>query len=122
MINTIYLREIIASPIPKGYSFAVTVSPKFYSININNNILKDTEFLEWFTGFIDGEGSFKKDSGRSKSPFVFEFLINLHRDDLKVLEDIQTRLNLGKIKNFYDYSRLSVLNKAGIKQLIDILT
>lgn len=49
-------------------------------------------------------------------------MINLHRDDIKVLEYIQTRLNLGKINNFEDYSRLSVLNQAGIKQVIDILT
>jgi hypothetical protein len=53
---------------------------------------------------------------------VFEFLINLHKDDVKVLEYIQTRLNLGKINNFGNTSRLSVLNKAGILQIIDILT
>lgn len=53
---------------------------------------------------------------------MFEFLINLHKDDIKVLEYIQTRLNLGKINNFGNTSRLSVLDKSGILQVIDILT
>ena len=35
-------------------------------------------------GFIDGEGHFiiKKDTRISKSPFQFEFIINLHCDDI----------------------------------------
>lgn len=98
--------------------------PKLYSTFVDKNVFKDTDFLAWFSGFIDAEGSFKikKDPRRSKSPFVFEFLINLHKDDIKVLEYIQTRLNLGKINNFGNSSRLSVSNKSGILQVIDILT
>lgn len=98
--------------------------PKFYSTLADKNILKDPEFLTWFSGFVDAEGCFnlKKDYRRSKSPFLFEFLINLHKDDRKVLEYIQTRLNIGKINNSGDTSRFSVSTKSGVLQIINILT
>ena len=98
--------------------------PKFYSTLADKNILKDPEFLTWFSGFVDAEGCFnlKKDPRRSKSPFFFEFLINLHIDDRKVLEYIQTRLNIGKINNIGDTSRFSVSTKSGVLQIINILT
>jgi hypothetical protein len=98
--------------------------PKLYSTLVDKNVLKDTDFLTWLSGFIDAEGSFKikKDARRSKSPFVFELLIGLHKDDIKVLEYIQTRLNLGQINNYGNTSRLSVSNKSGVLQIINILT
>ena len=86
---------------------------KFYSTSVNENNLNDKEFLEWLSGFTDGEGCFKikKDHRRIKSPFVFEFLIGLHKDDLKTLEYIQTRINLGNISNSNNLSWFSVSNK-----------
>jgi hypothetical protein len=50
-------------------------------------------------GFTDAEGSFMitKITNRSNS-FQFKFQIALHIDDIKVLELIQSTLNIGKIK------------------------
>lgn len=93
-------------------------------MGVAGNNLNDKEFLEWFSGFTDGEGCFriKKDPRRIKSPFVFEFLIYLHKDDLKTLEYIQTKLNVGNITNSKNFSRFSVSNKTGVIEIIEIFT
>ena len=97
---------------------------RFYSTNTNQDSLNDVEFYEWLCGFIDGEGSFRirKDFRRSKSPFVFEFAINLHIDDKDVFNYIKTRLNLGKVNSYEKLCRFTVYSKAEIRQIIDILS
>lgn len=99
-------------------------SVRFYSTSNNNNIiLSDENFYEWLCGFIDGEGHFriKKDTRRSKSPFQFEFIINLHCDDINVLYYIQKRLNIGNVNNYLTTGRFSVSSQNEIRVLIGIL-
>ena len=53
------------------------------------------EFAHWFSGFCDAESFFFiSDSGNN---FSFYFGINLHIDDIKVLQYISHRLGVGKI-------------------------
>ena len=49
-------------------------------------------------------------------------MINLHKDDLKTLEYIQTRINIGNISTFNKFSRFSISSKTGIARIIEIFT
>lgn len=75
-------------------------------------------------GFVDGEGHFRirKDSRREKSPYVFEFMINLHVDDRHVLDSIKKILNLGNVTSNDRFSRFSVNSKTEIKEIINIFS
>lgn len=53
------------------------------------------EFLFWFSGFTDGEGNFSITLDRGY--IRFRFKINLHIDDLQVLNLIKSKLNIGRI-------------------------
>lgn len=53
------------------------------------------EFLFWFSGFTDGEGNFSITLDRGY--IRFRFKINLHIDDLQVLNVIKSKLNVGRI-------------------------
>ena len=55
-----------------------------------------TEFYQWFVGFSDAESSFSIHSilhsdGKRISRFSFIFCIELHKDDLGVLEFIKNK-------------------------------
>ena len=127
-VNTLNnkLRKLVFLNTPlKGCCYLPTspIAPqkyRLYSTSANENNLNDKEFSEWLSGFVDGEGCFriKKDFRRTQSPFVFEFLINLHKDDLKTLEYIQTRINVGNISTFNKFSRFSISSKTGIARII----
>ena len=59
----------------------------------------------WFiTGFVDGEGSFiirVRKNSKYRRGFLVEayFSIALHKKDVKILQDIQSYLGVGKIRN-----------------------
>ena len=53
------------------------------------------EFLFWLSGFTDGEGNFSITLDRGY--IRFRFKINLHIDDLQVLNFIKSELNIGII-------------------------
>lgn len=82
-----------------------------------------SDLYDWLRGFIDdGEGcsAIKK----TQHGYQFEFLIELHIDDLAVLNFLQNKLNIGKV---YVYSssaslRRKVNRQADIKVLIAILS
>ena len=83
------------------------------------------EFLQWFVGFTDAEGSFTINSHLKKdkftiSSFSFMFKIALHKDDEKVLRDIKDRLRIGGVRIYKDECIFSVTDKKGIALLIDI--
>lgn len=59
-------------------------------------LILSREFLEWFRGFTDAEGCFRiKRSGKG---FSFCFSISLHRDDVDVLNYIQSHLKMAPVK------------------------
>lgn len=59
------------------------------------NMATPEEFLFWFSGFTDGEGNFSITLDRGY--IRFRFKINLHIDDLQVLNVIKSNLNIGRI-------------------------
>ena len=58
--------------------------------------MNDQEFIEWFTGFVDGEGLFYVGIS-SKNVINTSFRIKLHIDDMKALEFIKNELNCGNV-------------------------
>lgn len=70
-------------------------------VNIND------EFLHWFSGFTDAEGNFLITIDRNYVKLRFK--ISLHIDDLKVLQIIQSNLNIGRITEEKNRNRCSFI-------------
>lgn len=80
----------------------------------------ESEFIEWFTGFTDGQGNFNVSlKGYTDNSFrhvQVTFQIALHKDDRKVLEFIRDKIHCGSISdsgdrlNFFVNDILSVQN------------
>lgn len=69
---------------------------RYFSIKLNEKKFNiSEEFLFWFSGFTDGEGNFSITLDRGY--IRFRFKINLHIDDLQVLNLIKSKLNIGRI-------------------------
>ena len=75
--------------------------------------MSDSEFVEWFVGFVDGEGCFFIDISK-KNVISFILTIGLHIEDLSTLEFIKERLNCGKI---YTTEKIA---KFDVKRINDI--
>lgn len=86
-----------------------------------NTDFKDLNFIEWFRGFSDAEGSFIIKKG-SNSSFSFMFQIALHKDDVNVLIFLQNYFNAGKISYYRDSVRWVVKDKDELKVIIDIFS
>jgi len=80
------------------------------TVSHKSSINKD--FLEWFIGFSEGDGSFIVSKGR-----LF-FIINQKEE--KILHDIRTNLGFGKVSVYKSYSRYIVADKTGVDRLISI--
>jgi len=61
-----------------------------------------TKFIEWFVGFIDGEGNFMigSDTRGKSTRFNFRFMIGL--DDKPLLDFIQNNLGVGIVNTNKD--------------------
>lgn len=86
-----------------------------------NNYAKNTvshqtkinkDFLEWFIGFTEGDGSFIVSNNR-----LF-FIINQKEE--KILYSIRQNLGFGKVSTYKTYSRFIVADKTNIDRLISI--
>lgn len=88
-------------------------------IKVNSKIAS-SDLYEWLRGFIDGEGCFVI----KKTPhgYQFEFIIEVHIDDLAVLNFLQDKLNIGKVYAYCSSASWKVNRQADIKVLIDILS
>ena len=73
-----------------------TLTPNGSSNCKNKPYLQDNEFLQWFVGFSDAEGSFMI-SIRNKTEVHFVFKITLHIDDVAVLYTIREKLGIGVV-------------------------
>jgi hypothetical protein len=79
------------STYPTGTGF-----DKYYSLNskcYGKNKQPSPEFLNWFIGFSEGDGSFVKAKDGN-----YRFTITQHSDDRQVLDYIQRELNIGKVE------------------------
>ena len=86
------------------------------TVNLKN---LDSEFLHWFSGFADAESNFLITLDRSY--IKLRFRINLHKDDIKVLETIKSRLNIGRIVSDTDTSCSYIIEDSlGIELLCNI--
>lgn len=86
---------IILSPLI-ATGFKNKMESSNFSIKFNEkNFNVSEEFLFWFSGFTDGEGNFSITLDRGY--IRFRFKINLHIDDLQVLNIIKSKLNIGRI-------------------------
>lgn len=92
-----YLSLIIvpANSCSVNHSTDVVRNVKRNSHNISRLTNVSTEFLQWFVGFADGESCFQINSNKKGINFYFRFRIELHIDDIAVLEFIQKTLNVG---------------------------
>lgn len=70
------------------------------------------QFIEWFIGFSEGDGSFYVTRGKSI------FSIHLHKVDLPLLVEIKTQLNMGSIFIGKNSCLLTIKAKEEIKILI----
>jgi hypothetical protein len=88
--------------------------------NFNNKVNINDEFLHWFSGFTDAEGNFLIIMDRSYVKLRFK--ISLHLDDLKVLQIIQSNLNIGRIVEEQNRNRCSFIveDVSGINTICSI--
>lgn len=82
----------------------------------DHKMILSFEFLEWFVGFSEGDGSFTTHSGRP--------IFVLNQADLAVLQKIRTELGFGRVEVFKQegrlYGRYLVTKKDGIERLIHL--
>lgn len=64
------------------------------NLNNDSNLKCDNEFIQWFIGFTDAEGSFIINIKNNKEVH-FVFKITLHIDDIAVLYIIREKLGMG---------------------------
>ena len=88
----------------------------FNKVTANNG-----DFIEWFCGFTDAEGSFGIMKSQDKY-FSFRFAINLHIDDTATLELIQAKLGVGKVYIRESLSSFIVKSTDDINIIIQIFT
>lgn len=80
----------------------------------------DFEFIEWFRGFVDGEGNFS--IKRDHNTFAFIFRIKLHIDDLNLLHFIKSTLNMGNVLSVKSSGVFWISKQKEVQVLIDIFT
>nr|YP_009262128.1 LAGLIDADG endonuclease [Chrysoporthe deuterocubensis]AMX22203.1 LAGLIDADG endonuclease [Chrysoporthe deuterocubensis] len=111
----------------KAYSLGLPLLPficlgkRFYS---SSPVLSEhANFYDWFRGFTDAEGSFNISTVRNKF-YSFSFEINLHIDDIKVLNFIKNTLGFGKVYklNTSPRCKFSVSKQSEVKKIIEIFS
>ncbi len=106
----------------KGTSETYTQStPKNKTINSANSLTPmhkpqlDSEFLQWFLGFVEGDGSFSVDANTNR------VLFTITQKDPKVLYHIRDNLGFGVVYLCKDtYYRYIVSKKQNLQYLINI--
>jgi hypothetical protein len=79
-------------------------------------------YLEWFCGITDSEGSFNIITEKKKYVCVFKFVIGTHKDDTGMLENIKVKLGLGTVRTYGKMSYFIVSKLSEVKILIDIFS
>lgn len=85
--------------------------------NIENLSHISIEFLQWFSGFTDGEGNFL--ISVNNNSIRFRFKISTHIDDIQALYFIKNTLGIGQVNiNNKDYSVFIVQDFDNLKNRI----
>jgi hypothetical protein len=88
----------------------------------NKEVNLDLKFLEWFSGFTDAEGNFnitlRKLNGSNYTSVMLTFQIDLHIDELPLLEFIKDKLNCGHISISGSKCNFFVNDKASLIEII----
>ena len=83
-----------------------------------------SQFIQWFVGFSDAESGFSIqpvfNSNNEIKKITWLYKIELHKDDLNVLEYIRNTLGIGKVNVYKNKSVYTITNKEGICRLISI--
>lgn len=65
----------------------------------NKNLaVTSKQILQWFLGFLDAEGCFSIQHNKSWTAAGFSFTIELHLDDIEILNKIAKTLGVGVVK------------------------
>ena len=76
------------------------------------------EFLAWFSGFTDAEGSFSIVPNKTKQTIKFQFRIRLHQDDRPALDYIAKTLGIGSVFKDKNTVVFQVSSNTEIKNII----
>nr|QDG01221.1 LAGLIDADG endonuclease [Scytalidium sp.] len=94
------------------------------NVNLFYPFKSKMQLYQWFVGFSDAESNFIihriLDKKGNISKFSFMFNIELHIDDLHVLEFIKNKLEIGNIRVYKDKSIFTVSDKQGVYKLMSI--
>lgn len=74
---------------------------------LSKNQLSKSSFLKWLSGFVDGEGCFMINID-PRGNVSFSFKIELHIDDIEILQLIQLRLGVGNVNSGGNYASYNV--------------
>jgi hypothetical protein len=78
-------------------NFLLPIVSGLYGVKQPENIsLNKTQFEQWLSGFIDGEGNFQVFFDRHYIRVLFRIV--LHVDDIQTLYKIQNFLGIGNVK------------------------
>ena len=93
-------------------SFNTNLSCRLFSTKVSNLnapeehlkmfelMMCDPDFIDWFRGFADAEGTFGIKSKNQGKNFEFIFRIVMHIDEMPLLLFIQSKLGIGKVYPF----------------------
>ncbi len=92
--NTIIFNKFIKY---KGFSETIRQLSNLTILNNKLSILNDDKFYNWLAGILDGDGNF--DVRKLNNKLVLKAIrIKLHVRDIKILNIIQNKLHVGRIK------------------------
>jgi hypothetical protein len=99
LISLLYFNKLIMENFLNIFRPSLSNSMNAYKYKKKNKRLKvkwncDDDFLQWYSGFTDAEGSFKINTKNNKEVH-FVFQITLHIEDVAVLYIIREKLGIG---------------------------
>ena len=103
-------------PVVNGLFGVKEGSAACFSENRTTNIIKESQFSEWFSGFVDAEGNFQVFLDRDYVKVLFRIV--LHIDDIQILYSIKNNLGLGTVRTSGEYCVYSI---GKVKDLVNNL-
>ena len=116
-------KDKILGPSKREYSTSSSNSSNLDGIDNNESIKFDSinpDFIEWFRGFVDGEGNFS--IIRDHNTFAFVFQIKLHIDDINLLHFIKSNLKMGNVRSYPLYGVFLISKQREVQVLIEIFS